>query len=567
MKIKSLLLVLLMSGCQINNSSNSVSTSSTSSFVSTSENISSSTLVSNETSSSNVITSSSEELSTSSVASSSVESSSSNEVSSSSSSSVVSSSTSSSEVSSSTSSIEEEYEDNLKEGLKGREWLEYYSSPNVMGCESIPSIGSPNILVAPVLFKNEPIDNSKTVLNDIDLAFNGKSEDTSFESVNSFYKKSSYNKLDMKFDVLDYWITLDKTCTELASLSSTRYADPTWYAVDYVVNYLKENNVDLKQYDTDKDGYIDGIWLVYGKDYSSATSKQEEILWAYTYWTYENTPNVNSPTSNVYGWASVEFMYEGGYSKVDAHTFIHETGHMLGLDDYYDYDSNSTISPAGCLDMMDYNIGDHNAYSKYLLGWIEPTYVTKDVTLTIDSFESSGDSIIVPASLLNDKSPLDEYLIIEYYTPTGLNESDSKNKYLGSYPLLFTKNGVKIYHVDSRIGELEYTYDVSYGDYVYNYSFDDLVSKTDYNTYFGIFASNTSSYSYKSSYKLLNLLSSNKDSINNYYYSNTSASNKDLYDVNDEITSFKFNNGSTLEFNIIIDDISSEGATIIFERK
>ena len=66
---------------------------------------------------------------------------------------------------------------------------------------------------------------------------------------------------------------------------------------------------------------------------------------------------------------------------------------------------------------------------------------------------------------------------------------------------------------------------------------------------------------------MLNLLRSNKGSINNYYYSNTSASNKDLYDVNDEITSFKFNNGSTLAFDITIDDISSEGATISFRRK
>ena len=43
---------------------------------------------------------------------------------------------------------------------------------------------------------------------------------------------------NVDIDVYDEWITLDKTCTDLARL--TKYSDPTWYAVNYVVNQLKE---------------------------------------------------------------------------------------------------------------------------------------------------------------------------------------------------------------------------------------------------------------------------------------------------------------------------------------
>ena len=429
------------------------------------------------------------------------------------------------------------------------------------------SVGNQKMLIVPVQLSSGT-SWTTTMLNTIDDVFFGESSDTTFESVQSYFLKSSYNTLNIGGAVTDVFKS-KYTKSDIVNATKNKITCSDLIAEEF---YNSSNASLLKEYDVNKDGFVDNCVFIYSNNYASGSSSKAEqnSFWAWcTYYDYQS--NSTKPSINNYMWASYNFINDGysfyNNNKPDAHTFIHETGHMLGLDDYYDYDSNSTISPAGCLDMMDYNIGDHNAYSKYLLGWIEPTYVTKDVTLTIDSFESSGDSIIVPASLLNDKSPLDEYLIIEYYTPTGLNESDSKNKYLGSYPLLFTKNGVKIYHVDSRIGELEYTYDVSYGDYVYNYSYDDLVSKTDYNTYFGIFASNTSSYSYKSSYKLLNLLSSNKGSINNYYYSNTSASNKDLYDVNDEITSFKFNNGSTLAFDITIDDISSEGATISFRRK
>ena len=132
---------------------------------------------------------------------------------------------------------------------------------------------------------------------------------------------------------------------------------------------------------------------------------------------------------------------------------------------------------------------------------------------------------------------------------------------------MFTENGIKIYHVDSRIGELKYNYDWNYGSYVYNYSYNDLLSKTGNSNYFQIFNSNTPEYSYSSNNKLLTLLSSNQNSKKNYYYSNTNATNKDLYQEGDSITSFSFNRGTSLPFSIYIDDISNNSATIRFIKK
>ena len=468
-------------------------------------------------------------------------------------------SSSSNNSSSSTDMSEQQY----TQGLTGREYLDYYGY--VADCISFPSIGSPDMLVVPVMFKGESLSNSSKTLKDIEATFNGASEDTGWESVDSYYKKTSYGKLDMDIDVYDSWVTLDKTCSQLAALTS--YSDPTWYAVNYVVDYLKNKGVDMTNYDSNKDGYIDGLWLVYGKNYSSATEDQKDLLWAYAYWMTKNSANVSSPVANVYAWASIEFMYEGGYSLPDAHTFIHETGHMLGLDDYYDYTEETTLAPAGCLDMMDYNIGDHNAYSKYLLGWIDPKYVSKSESITINSFESSGDSIVVPASLTDYKSPLNEYFIIEFYTPTGLNYKDSTENYSGNYPLLFSENGIKIYHVDSRIGELVYNGEWQYNDFVYNYKYNDLVSNTTNYSYYQIFTSNTPEYSYSDNYKLLTLLSSYKNSKKNYWYSNSYASNEDLYQEGDSIKSFTFNRGTSLQFEIYIDDVSSSSATIRFVKK
>ena len=49
----------------------------------------------------------------------------------------------------------------------------------------------------------------------------------------------------------------------------------------------------------------------------------------------------------------------------------------------------------------------------------------------------------------NEFDPFSEYLLIELYTPTGLNELDSSIKHSSS-PLAPSEKGVRIYHIDNR---------------------------------------------------------------------------------------------------------------------
>lgn len=462
-------------------------------------------------------------------------------------------------------------------GVSGQEYLDYYS--DVYRCEFFPSTGTPKMLVVPVLFSDTNVStlmhDSETIFSDLDKTFNGGKEETGWESVSSFYKKSSYGKLDMSADIYNDWIRLDKTLEEVMALDIKTYKDPTWYVVDYVVEVLKNQEIDLSQYDSNLDGFIDGIWLVYGvrnyAHYLNASDEMMNLLWAYTFWENNNSPVVGNPKANVYCWGSYDFMYEGLNSKsplkLDAHTFIHETGHMLGLDDYYDYDETSRLNPAGCLDMMDYNIGDHNAYSKFLLGWVEPqVFNFKSGSYELKPFESSGDCLLVSTSSLNNISPLEEYLLIEFYTPTGLNSFDATYNYSEKYPLMFTQKGVKIYHIDARLGEfIRSPHGLwLYGRYIRNYSMDDIRNETDLKSvYYDIFASNTSSRSYKENYKILNLISSNSPN-QDYYYNRTYAKNKDLFVRDSVIKDYEFNDGNILNFELVVSNIDTT-ATIFFE--
>ena len=146
---------------------------------------------------------------------------------------------------------------------------------------------------------------------------------------------------------------------------------------------------------------------------------------------------------------------------------------MLGLDDYYCYDDENSWNCAGELDMQSYNVGDHNAYSKIALGWNDPYVVTNSCQINLKTSSKYPEAI-----LINDNwngSSFDEYILIEYYTPTGLNEIDAKHSY--SKTQMYNYNGLRIYHVDARLIKAK----ISGNNLVQS---NDYVDEIDFNEYY-----------------------------------------------------------------------------------
>lgn len=333
------------------------------------------------------------------------------------------------------------------------------------GGTTLPSKGNPNILVVPVQFKGETEFSNNNLYN-IKETFFGSSDDLVWESVSSFYEKSSYGKLNIGGMVTDVVTTqysysyYKQIINSSDSSSNSGISSVMTNIIDTVYSSLADTygrQYLMSNFDSNKDNILDGVWMVYNIE-EDETSKND-LLWAFTSW---NT--TSSAPISVYCWASYGFMQKDArLKKKDAHTFIHETGHMLGLEDYYD--TGYSLSPFGGLGMMDYNILDLDVYSKWALGWIDPKAITnstkltnKGLTVTLKPFESSGDALVV--GLPNNNGWYgEEYIILEYYTPTGLNERDSQYAYGSysplsgsSYPKGFTQPGIIAYHVDSRYG-------------------------------------------------------------------------------------------------------------------
>ena len=121
----------------------------------------------------------------------------------------------------------------------------------------------------------------------------------------------------------------------------------------------------------------------------------------------------------------------------------------MGANDYYNYNKASSRSPLGGIDMMDYNIGSHNVWTKMAYGWLDPIYVDGNAKVTIKSAQTKADAIVIRDGW--NGSAFDEMMILELSTPTGLNELDATTPYK-SRPLVYDIPGIKLYHVDNRLG-------------------------------------------------------------------------------------------------------------------
>ena len=301
----------------------------------------------------------------------------------------------------------------------------------------LPSIGNPKVLVIPVSFIDYP---AKTnIVSDLEKAFFGTSEETGWESLQSYYLKSSYGKLNITGTVLEPY----KTNNYASYYNNIEDAD--YMMIEAALKYYNDQ-INYADYDTDKDGYIDSIYIVYTRPYDE---DGDSNWWAYTYEYFtEDVQAYDGVEADFYTFMSIDFIYDelqGQKVNYNAETIIHETGHLLGLDDYYDYTTGT--GPDGGIgggDMMDYNVGDHNAFSKVLLGWVNPYVLTgSNVTMTLGSFEQTGECIIVPKNW--NGSFYSEYFIIDFYTPTGINS------FVKGESGLFATYGIRVYHIDAEL--------------------------------------------------------------------------------------------------------------------
>ena len=438
----------------------------------------------------------------------------------------------------------------------------------------VNSIGNQKILVIPVVIQEYLDAATNETLDMINEVMFGDPNDNKlyWESLSSFYYKSSYGKLSISGEVTNFMDNNYNLATFKTPNNNDDDALQTLFDdFDY---FLTSEGIDPNEYDSDDDGYVDMVFFIYCGEHSTRYNHLDDNYWAYCT-SADKEPNHETPTLNNYIWASYDFMFESpAYNitkKLDAHTYIHEYGHAMGLDDYYNSSSDNyeDKDAVGSNIMMSANICDHDAYSKFSLGWINPYVVTGDTSITINPITTSGDAIVLPIGDFEDNA-FSQYIIFEYYTPDGLNQKDVLTLYGGTSGI--SGSGIKAYYIDSRL---------FYSDNDENTTIIDVPSRYDSSKYSGLALAFSNNYEYS----LLNefngtgvrpteddalfLIQLIDASTNTLYYDDNEASTSQLFTTTNTLDTSRLNLHLSARLNYLVTfKYNLDGTyTITFNKK
>lgn len=273
------------------------------------------------------------------------------------------------------------------------------------------------------------------------------------ESIKAYYERASYGKLHINGDVHNY---VSRRIRKSYDSKNKRTRNHDLYAeifenwMDSVTEktpsgqdedeYLAQS---LKRYDANNDKIIDAIYILYAGPVGQ---------WGTQWWNYRTSFSYTFGNTG-YKCKHIVFMHGDENVNKCVRTAIHETGHLLGLVDYYPYTKEVVdgkrvkVSRIHTFDMMDNNFGDHNGFSKMLLGWIpkeKVKIVTSGTQLSaVKPYATDGDIVLImPRSQWSRYGIYSEFIMAEYYQPVCNDYLDKKNK---------PRAGLRLYHIYARL--------------------------------------------------------------------------------------------------------------------
>lgn len=193
-----------------------------------------------------------------------------------------------------------------------------------------------------------------------------------------------------------------------------------------------DSQIDFSLYDTNKDGYIDNVFVFYAGR-GEANGGGANTVWPHKWNVTYAGINKSFDGVKLDRYACSNEWMSGRPDGVG--TFIHEFSHVMGLPDLYSTNYSSAFTPGewSTLDYGPYNNDGctpplYSAFERYALGWIEPVLIDSPVTAELPSIGENVCGIIKTAKE-------NEYFLLEN------RQQVSWDKYIPGH-------GMLIWHID-----------------------------------------------------------------------------------------------------------------------
>ena len=268
---------------------------------------------------------------------------------------------------------------------------------------SYPLKGAPRSLVILVNFSdlNFVVPAPKTAFSNL-LTQTGYSANGGTGSARDYFKDNSMGLFDPQFDVVGPFILPQLMSYYGENDASELDKNPRQMVID-ACKLASENGVNFADYDTDKDGIVDNVFIYYA-GYNEAEGAPKNTVWPHR-WSLANY-NTKFNGVAVYDYACTsELQRTSGSLMCGIGTFCHEFGHVLGLPDYY-ATNDATHQTLSYWNIMDYgpylNSGrtppSYSAFDRFYLNWLVPTEIKASGEYSLDNLNTTNKAYIFTQS-------------------------------------------------------------------------------------------------------------------------------------------------------------------------
>lgn len=246
----------------------------------------------------------------------------------------------------------------------------------------------------------------------------GYNENGNSGSVRDYFLKQSYGQLEIDFDVVGPYTTLNKLAYYGENTENSDDANPAKMVTEGIDAAAAD--VNYANYDWDNDGEVDQIFIICA-GYSEAEGADPKFIWPHE-WVLSGQNierTYNGKVLNTYGVSTELWGNENSNPNKEITgigTACHEFSHCLGLPDFYDTSADGYNFGMGSWDVMcsgSYNNNSrtpaaYTSYERMFAGWMSPTELTEMTRIEgMKPLEESQEAYI----LYNDNNKNEFYLL------------------------------------------------------------------------------------------------------------------------------------------------------------
>lgn len=294
----------------------------------------------------------------------------------------------------------------------------------------------------------------------------GNGESYNYASAKQYFIDQSDSAFIPQFDIYGP-VTLPNTMAYYGGTNDTgsdeRYTQLVADACEAAID-----SVDFSQYDSNNDGAIDLVYVIYS-GYGQSMGGANETIWPKSFY-YGSSSTYDGMKIGRCGVTNELIGYEGalGWTYNDDHTdstavkcingiglFCHEFSHCLGLPDFY-----PTSGPAQGQDnqgMEDWSLMDNGEYVSY--GWCPPSYTAWEREAlgwySIDKLSEKGQYTLTnvdnggKAYKIVNPNDTTDYFVLQCFEDKGWNQRIARSGSSSAGTLYNPETrGLLLYHVD-----------------------------------------------------------------------------------------------------------------------